>query len=91
MSEAAFISINTTFFKTCSSDTREDAKTYLTDNYNFYIDIELDFSCQKFPLCRLFLRQPVLPLSEMQEKTIVLFAFDCYYYLCFQKLLKGHD
>ena len=31
MSEVAFFAIFTTFFPTCSSDTREDAKTYTTD------------------------------------------------------------
>ena len=48
MSEAAFIATNTTFFQICSPDTREDAKTYMTDNYIFDINMEFDFSCQKF-------------------------------------------
>ena len=69
MSEAAVIGMNTTFFQTCSSDTREDAKTYTTGYYNFNIDTESDFSCQ--------IRQSVLPLNGMQEKSIVLFVSDC--------------
>ena len=84
----AFIDINTTFFRTCSSDTREDAKTYTTGYYNFYIDTEPDFSCQNLPLCRRFLSQFVLPLNGMQEKTIVLFVSD----LCHRfQVHFGHD
>ena len=77
MSEMTFVAIYTTFFQICSSDTQEDAKTYTTSYYNFYIDKESDFSCQNFPLCRVVLRQSVLPLNGMQEKSIVLVVSDC--------------